>query len=198
VFSHACREWVEQLHALVDDAAGAVARANEGRLKCGRGCSSCCVDDLTIFAIEAAVIQEHHPELLASGTPHPPGACAFLDDAGDCRIYAHRPYVCRTQGLPLRWIEAEVPPNADRQPDGQFEHDAAELVEVRDICPLNADGSPSLEELPAEACWPIGPFEARLRQRQAMEDGGREERVALRGLFSAPPAASPRRLPVVG
>jgi hypothetical protein len=186
VFSQACHAWVEQLHALVDEAAGVVARANEGRLKCGRGCSSCCVDDLTVFAIEAAVIQEHHSELLANGTPHPPGGCAFLDDAGDCRIYAHRPYVCRTQGLPLRWIEG----------------DAAELVEVRDICPLNADGSqsPTLEELPAEACWPIGPFEARLRQRQAMEDGGREERVALRGLFTGTPQqrdVSPRRLPVV-
>jgi hypothetical protein len=143
------------------------------------------------------VIREHHAELLASGTPHAPGGCAFLDDGGGCRIYAQRPYVCRTQGLPLRWIEG----------------DEAELVEVRDICPLNADGSPTLEELPAEACWPIGPIEARLRQRQAMEDGGREERsyssasgtskeprsgerVALRGLFSRAPEAPPRRLPI--
>ena len=34
----------------------------------------------------------------------PEGACAFLDGEGGCRVYPDRPYVCRTQGLPLRWI----------------------------------------------------------------------------------------------
>ena len=44
------------------------------------------------------------PEVLRS-EPHPPGACAMLDADGACRVYAARPYVCRTQGLPLRWAE---------------------------------------------------------------------------------------------
>lgn len=113
----------------------------------------------------------HHASVLDEA-PHPDGACAFLDAEKRCRIYEHRPYVCRTQGLPLRWLEE------DEETD--------EVFEARDICPPNAEGPP-LEELPAEACWTIGPFEERLARQQ--NDG---ERVALRSLFDAR-----RRLPIV-
>ncbi|MFH1568638.1 MAG: YkgJ family cysteine cluster protein, partial [Gemmatimonadota bacterium] len=94
------------------------------------------------------------------------GACAFLDAEGACRIYPQRPYVCRTQGLPLRWLD---------------EVDGA-TVELRDICPLNEEGVP-IEELDAAACWTIGPAEGALAEFQARADGGQGRRVALRGLF---------------
>lgn len=167
--------FIERLHAAVDEVAAPVERANRGRLTCGAGCTDCCTDGLTVFAIEAANIARHHAELLATGEPHPEGACAFLDGAGHCRVYAHRPYVCRTQGLPLRWIEED--------------EESGELFEARDICPKNAAGPP-LEELAAGDCWSIGPFEERLAREQA--DG---ERVALRSLFAATTAK--RHLPVV-
>lgn len=125
------------------------------------------MDGLTVFEVEAENIRCYHADLLAEGAPHPEGACAFLDEAGACRIYEHRPYVCRTQGLPLRWIE--------ERSDGN-------LVELRDICPLNANGPP-VEALPAEECWSIGPFEERLAKLQATADGGKLRRVALRSLF---------------
>jgi len=145
------------------------------RLRCARGCHGCCVDDLTVFQIEADRIRAHHAELLATGAPHPEGACAFLDAEGACRIYAHRPYVCRTQGLPLRWID-EV---------------EGELAELRDICPLNEPGEP-IEELPEDACWELGPIEERLaatelEEGRAAGDSGAPEatrpRVRLRDLF---------------
>ena len=163
-------DWVERFHAVVDEAARPVADANAGRLRCAKGCAACCVDGLTVFPIEAAVIARHHPELLRDGVPHPPGACAFLDDDGACRIYAQRPYVCRTQGLPLRWLRSE--------------EDGSEPVEARDICPLNAGDAdePDLCDLPPEHCWTLGPFEARLAARQASV-GPAEERVPLRALF---------------
>jgi hypothetical protein len=142
-----------------------------------------------VFTIEAAVIARHHAELLREAMPHAEGACAFLDEAGACRIYAHRPYVCRTQGLPLRWLESEPREPAEGDAAGEPEH-----VEVRDICPLNAEG-PALEELAADACWPLGPFEERLGQRQVAIDGGKGERVPLRSLFDA--GGDRRRLPVV-
>ncbi|MBX3232763.1 MAG: YkgJ family cysteine cluster protein [Labilithrix sp.] len=170
--------WIEKLHAAVDEVAAPVLLANRARLTCGEGCSDCCTDGLTVFALEAANIARHHAELLASEEPHPEGACAFLDRAGRCRVYAHRPYVCRTQGLPLRWIEED--------------EDSGEVYEARDICPKNAAGPP-LEELAADDCWSIGPFEERLARAQA-----NGERVALRSLFAAASsAASKRRLPVV-
>jgi hypothetical protein len=168
--------WVARLHGVVDELVAPIVAGHGTRLRCRSGCNDCCTDGLTVFAVEAAVIARHHGELLAHGTPHPEGACAFLDNAGACRIYAQRPYVCRTQGLPLRWLEQDE--------DGP--------VEVRDICPLNLEG-PGLEELSADECWTLGPIEERLGARQAAADGGRAERVALRSLF----AGGPRRLPII-
>jgi uncharacterized protein len=160
-------DWVEELHRVVDEVTAPVARANASRMQCRAGCSDCCTDGITVFAIEAAVIERHHRSLLDEGRPHPPGGCAFLDDSGACRIYAQRPYVCRTQGLPLRWATDEG-------------------SEARDICPLNDEGPP-LEELRADECWTLGPIEERLAARQS--DGAR---VPLRSLF----AGARRRLPV--
>ena len=112
---------LRNLHEEVDRAAGALAERHRARLRCGRGCHACCVDGITVFEVEADRIRAAHGELLASGQPRPRGACAFLGDAGECRIYPDRPYVCRTQGLPLRWVDDEA-------------------VERRDICPLNEAG----------------------------------------------------------
>jgi Fe-S-cluster containining protein len=181
VTSEEVLDWVERLHRAVDEVAAPVELANASRFQCRPGCSDCCVDALTVFTIEAAVIQRHHAELLRTARPHPAGGCAFLDEAGSCRIYAHRPYVCRTQGLPLRWLE---------------EDEDEEIVESRDICPKNVAGGPPLEELADGDCWTIGPFEQRLADRQADLDGGRCERVALRGLFAGEPGR--RHLPVIG
>jgi Fe-S-cluster containining protein len=140
------------------------------RLACRRGCADCCVDGLSVFEVEAEAIRTRHPELLAHGAPHPPGACAFLDADGACRVYEVRPYVCRTQGLPLAW--------EDEDEDG-------EPVEARDICPLNEAGGPPLEALPAEDCFRLGPFEGRLATLQAEAQGRFDglARVALRALF---------------
>ena len=152
-----------RLHAEVDARAGALAAEHAARLQCRRGCSACCVDDISVFAIEAERIRANNKELLAQGAPHPPGACAFLDAEGACRIYADRPYVCRTQGLPLRWLEPE------------------RSVELRDICPLNEGGEP-IEALPPNSCWTLGPTEAQLGKLQR-EFGAEGERSLLRALF---------------
>lgn len=125
------------------------------------------MDDLTVLPIEAELIRSRHGALLREGTPHAPGACAFLGDEGECRIYPDRPYVCRTQGLPLRWLS---------------EDERGEVFEQRDICPLNADG-PALEALPEATCWLIGSVELELANLQAEARGPREERIALRALF---------------
>ena len=151
---------IERLHDDVDRAAAPVAEANAARMQCRRGCFDCCVDGITVFEVEAERIRREAASLLATAQPHPPGRCAFLGSEGECRIYAARPYVCRTQGLPLRWIDDEA--------------------EYRDICTLNDEGAP-IETLPEEQCWTIGPVEERLARMQ--RDG---RRVGLRELWSLP------------
>lgn len=161
---------LSRLQDEVSAAADQIAAGHGERLQCARGCSGCCVDGLSVFAVEAARIEREAPGVLRE-EPGPTGACAFLDAAGACRIYSARPYVCRTQGLPLRWI--------DEGPEG-------ELVERRDICELNEPGEPDLVELPPEACWPLGPVEEQLQGLQrAYEPETPLRRVPLRALFGA-------------
>jgi len=160
---------LEALHARVDARAAQLASRHAARLQCARGCTDCCSDDLTVFEVEADRIRRHHGDLLASGSPHPPGKCAFLAEDGACRIYDDRPFVCRTQGLPLMWFEESA--------DG-------DITESRDICPLNADGEP-LESLSHEECWTLGTVELELSALQRRH-GNSQARLALRDLFRHP------------
>ncbi len=162
-------ELLEELHRLVDEAAAQVAARHGNRLRCGHGCAECCVDDISVFEVEADRIRRHCADLLRGGSPHADGACALLDDEGGCRVYEHRPYVCRTQGLPLRWTE-EVEPGV--------------VAELRDICPVNDPGEPPVEEMAEDACWTLGPFEGRLAGLQHAAGHGEMIRVPLRDLFS--------------
>jgi hypothetical protein len=161
-------DFVTRLHDAVDSLAGPLAARLGPRLRCARGCAGCCVDELSVFEVEAAVIVRRHRDLLDAAAPHAPGACALLDETGACRVYAERPYVCRTQGLPLRWLE---------------EDEAGAPRELRDECPLNGTEGPPIEALPAADCFTLGPFEERLAALQARVDGGQGRRVALRSLF---------------
>jgi SAM-dependent methyltransferase len=145
------------------------------RLRCRPGCADCCVDGITVFEVEARRIRRHCREVFGADSAHPTGACALLDGRGLCRIYPHRPYVCRTQGPPLRWLETGA--------DGV-------TVEMRDICPLN-DPGPPIEGLPPEACWEVGPAEGVLAALQHAADGGKGRRIALRDLFAPAGSASP-------
>lgn len=164
-------ERIEAFHQQVDGLSALVEDKLGDRLVCRQGCHDCCADDLTVLEIEAELIKHHHGELLQDGSAGPLGGCAFLDGQGSCRIYAHRPYICRTQGLPLRWFDG---------PKGENEN--------RDICPLNLDviqeKGETLAQFPGDYCWTIGTWEGKLASLQA-EASGRFElvRVDLRSLF---------------
>jgi Fe-S-cluster containining protein len=160
---------LNSLYQEIDGQTSLLEQVHRDRLVCRRGCSMCCVDELTVFEVEAANISQTHAELLRTAQPNPPGACAFLDSEGGCRIYEQRPYVCRTQGLPLRWIDEDT---------------SGEFVEYRDICPLNDEGDvEAIEDLPPEECWSIGPVEERLAKLQLQFGNGKLTRVPLRSLF---------------
>lgn len=154
-----------ELHREVDREAVSLAARHSGRLRCGPGCAGCCLDGLTVLPVEAERIRRGAPEVLRE-RPFPVGGCAFLGPSGRCRVYPFRPYVCRTQGLPLRWFE---------------EDDREEVRERRDVCPLNLPG-PRLDALDDGDLWTIGPYEERLVEIQE-RFGGSAERVRLRGMF---------------
>ncbi len=157
---------MDRFYSELDTEIGRVEKRNAERMQCKAGCHECCIDNITVYEAEAEYIRYYYPDVLKQ-QPHAKGACAFLDEKGLCRIYEHRPYVCRTQGLPLRWIEYEA--------DGH-------MVEFRDICPLNASGTP-VELLPDDQCWDIGPFEQKLADIQMQLRNGNLKRIRLRDLF---------------
>jgi len=75
-------------------------------MQCETGCSDCCHVRLTITAVEAAAIRRLAPRVV----PNPaPDRCAALDAAGRCQIYAARPIVCRSHGVPIRIREGSLP-----------------------------------------------------------------------------------------
>jgi len=172
---------IRALHAKIDESAARISDGLGDRLRCGRGCSACCIDDLAVSVAEAARIVDESPDVLRSAAG-PIGACAMLDEEGGCRVYEARPYVCRTQGLPLRWVE--------RAENG-------EVLEHRDICPKNdapaSSGVPSpLEEIPEASCWTLGRAEQVLAAIDSLIPNGERgdtgasmdgHRVRLRALF---------------
>lgn len=158
---------LKELYDAADARVRLLESVHAARINCRKGCSSCCVDGISVFDVEARNIRARHAELLSDSPPHPSGACAFLDQEGACRIYEDRPYVCRTQGIPLRWVE----------------YTDSDTVEYRDICPLNEEGGKPVEQLDPEDCLTIGEFEGRLAELQKLSGDGEMLRVSLRSLF---------------
>ena len=95
---------------------------------CRQGCDGCCGHSLSVFSVEADLIDDYMATLqpyqlekirsrVAAGSH-----CSFLVD-GLCSIYPVRPVICRTHGLPIVSSQG------------------------RDCCPMNLEGM--LSELPA-------------------------------------------------
>jgi hypothetical protein len=123
---------IEQLWAKIDAFGARVAERYPGALACGPGCSDCCKRELTVTAIEAdriaRLVAELSPEARAALAERASGApaCVALDPDGRCAIYAARPVVCRSHGVPLRFTEDA--------PDGR------RALPVLDVCPRNFVG----------------------------------------------------------
>ena len=79
--------------------------ANRAEMRCGPGCSDCCRTEPSVTGVEAAAIREAVPaEVRAAllARPPQPGRCVALEEDGRCAIYAARPLICRSHGLPIR------------------------------------------------------------------------------------------------
>lgn len=93
------------LHARLDAHAAQVRTQHHERLACRVGCTSCCAGERTVTAVEAARLRQALDALPAAVRgalgPRDDGLCPLLDATGACAVYAARPVVCRTHGLPL-------------------------------------------------------------------------------------------------
>jgi len=174
---------MDSYHALVaevDRLSERLCRRYQRHLTCHPGCSSCCNHHLSVFPVEAAAISqalcglagEKRTLLLRQAdmvrereSRGDAPACPLLVE-DRCAVYAARPIICRTHGLPLM-IESEI---------GELEVD---------FCPLNFTASGASDDLEEDHLVEL----ERLNTRLAIAN-----LVYLRE--SRQPQAEPLRIPV--
>jgi len=117
-----------QLRRRVDDHFAAAAQRSPRDLTCAAGCAACCHQRIGVFEVEAAVLREALAELAITDPerrarvrrqaddPAAEGRCALLLD-GRCAVYAARPLICRSHGLPIAIESGDDPaPRVDHCP----------------------------------------------------------------------------------
>jgi Fe-S-cluster containining protein len=105
------RERLLELYAKLD-AFFARAHARHGdAITCHTGCADCCHRRFSVTAVEAELLAEalneldaeRRRELARRAREGDPGVCPALDDDDRCALYAARPSICRSHGLPIRF-----------------------------------------------------------------------------------------------
>ncbi len=105
-----------ELAAKVDQFFSQTSARVGDQMVCASGCADCCQGHLTVTSMEAAVILDGlatmpgpaRAQLAARGAKPSDTRCAALDQQDRCGIYAWRPLVCRSHGVPVR-VTAETP-----------------------------------------------------------------------------------------
>lgn len=106
-----------RLTAKVDAFFDRVHARYAGELACRPGCDDCCRRRLSVTGVEAAAIatglagqdERARAEVGRRARESSDRVCAALGPDGRCGIYAFRPLVCRSHGLPLRFAPDREP-----------------------------------------------------------------------------------------
>ncbi|MCR9159847.1 MAG: YkgJ family cysteine cluster protein [Nannocystaceae bacterium] len=106
------RDRLRHLLRVIDDDVEPVVRRYRSHIECAKGCSDCCHQTFRISNLEGAYLREGlaaaSPELRAdilarahAYAPDTRAPCPVLSEDGACRLYEHRPRICRKYGIPL-------------------------------------------------------------------------------------------------
>lgn len=134
------RAHLDALFAKLEGFFSAAQTRESASITCHAGCSDCC-RRFTVTGLEASVIREglaslpdaRRDELEARARDDTTDVCPALDADGRCAIYAYRPVICRTHGLPIRFTEQR----------------AGRSLPMLDACPKNFVGRDLAEVSPA-------------------------------------------------
>lgn len=169
----------EDLAQKIDEFAHGTMARRAGSFACRAGCEACCHVSLSVSRTEARrvvaaldALPGARRDVIAARAAKTSERCVMLDDEGRCEIYAARPLVCRTQGLPLGYPGGVVPATTVR-----FRTRTLEVV----CCPLNftEDEPEERDVLDAARVDTMLALVARLEG-----DDGADGRVTLRALAS--------------
>lgn len=160
---------------LIDEGVAPVVQKHRDQIQCRPGCSDCCHQTFRISELEGALLREGlaalpHATRVAieerarAWVPDARQPCPILSDEGECRLYLHRPRICRKYGIPL-W-------HPDRP------------AEVR-TCPLNFRDAEDIDAdliLEPQARW----AEDWIRLRRELGLGAQRNRSIAEHLIEAP------------
>lgn len=97
---------------LIEEGTAPVHARYAGQIQCKAGCSDCCHQTFRVSEIEGELLREglsklgeetrHDIEQRARRwNPDVRDPCPVLSQEGHCRLYDHRPRICRKYGIPL-------------------------------------------------------------------------------------------------
>jgi Fe-S-cluster containining protein len=132
-----------QMIARVDALCRGILDVLAGRITCSDGCSDCCTA-ITLFSVEAAALraalaalpEEQQSAIRSHVAAHSEGERCPLLDHHRCLLYAARPIICRTHGLPIIY-NAEGQRTTDCCPLNSIEDESVPGSAVIDLDRLN-------------------------------------------------------------
>lgn len=89
-----------ELLARLDSFARQLAARHGASIVCGPGCAGCCRQILELLPVEFYYLQAA-ARRVSLPKPAPAADVCPLLEGGLCRLYAYRPVICRTHGMPL-------------------------------------------------------------------------------------------------
>lgn len=98
-------ERYQQFISQVDELTEKLSALHKDHMQCRKGCDLCCMN-YRIFPVEYHAIQQSLQDNPVQTTESNDDSCIFLKDHA-CQIYEHRPFICRTHGLPLLYLNDE-------------------------------------------------------------------------------------------
>ena len=97
---------------VIDDGVAPIVQRYREHIECRKGCSDCCHQVFRVSEIEGALLREGlaaaseqtRADILRRAKDYRPDErqpCPVLSPDGSCRLYDHRPRICRKYGIPL-------------------------------------------------------------------------------------------------
>lgn len=135
------RRQLRHLLKVIDDEVRPVVERYRSDIQCAKGCSDCCHQTFRVSGLEGELlrqglaaapedVREDIRRRAAAYQPDTRAPCPALSEDGACRLYEHRPRICRKYGIPL-W-NPERPERVDTCPKnfvGVGDIDAELIVE---------------------------------------------------------------------
>ena len=171
--------YYRQLVDQVDKWTAEMAQRYKTHLACRKGCDLCCRRKLTVTAVEAYNIARLFGNLSATvqrAVRKKKRSCAFLVD-GACSVYAARPLICRTYGLPSL--------NRNEKNEGEISWCELNFTNVPDDFGFQADGIIDVDTLNVKLEGVNGLF--------LKESGLSQQRIAMDEIPDLDPGVLQRR-----